>query len=106
MKDPRLWEEVIGKLSNPLPGRLILLTASPQRSQPEVHDMGVEPQQSSKVCRHCMVGKEARDDLLEPLPLLGDRPMHTPSQFSFDLLEFRLHAVMSRLPMDQERSSA
>jgi hypothetical protein len=32
--------------------------------------MGAEPQQSSKVCRHCMVGKEARDDLLEPLPLL------------------------------------
>src|SRR6201993_3362463 len=68
--------------------------------------MGAEPQQSSKVCRHCMVGKEARDDLLEPLPLFGDRPVHTPSQFSFDLLEFRLHAIASAVSMDQERSSA
>src|SRR6476620_4846036 len=67
--------------------------------------MGAEPQQSSKVCRHCMVGKEARDDLLEPLPLFGDRPVHTPSQFPFDLLEFRCHAIAPGLPMDQERSS-
>ena len=67
--------------------------------------MGAEPQQSSKVCRHCMVGKEARDDLLEPLPLFGDRPVHTPSQFPFDLLEFRCHAIAPGLPMDQERAS-
>jgi hypothetical protein len=32
--------------------------------------------------------------------------VHTPSQFPFDLLEFRCHAVASGLPMDQERSSA
>jgi hypothetical protein len=53
-----------------------------------------------------MVGKEARDDLLEPLPLFGNRPVHTPSQFSFDLLEFRRHAITSSLPMDLEGSSA
>src|ERR1700745_2875203 len=67
--------------------------------------MGAEPQQSSKVCRHCMVGKEASDDLLEPLPLFGDRPVHTPSQFSFDLLEFRRHAIASGFPMNLERFS-
>jgi hypothetical protein len=49
-----------------------------------------------------MVSEEARGDLLEPFPLLGNRPMHTPSQFSFDLFEFHLHAIPSGLPMDQE----
>jgi hypothetical protein len=29
-----------------------------------------------------------------------NRPMHLPSQLSFDLLEFRSHAITSGLPMN------
>lgn len=55
--------------------------------------MSMEPQQGSKVCRHCTVGKEARNNLLEPLRLFGDRPVHPSTQFVLYFLELRSYAV-------------
>jgi hypothetical protein len=100
MEDSRLWKEVISKLRDPFPGRLILLTATPERTQPEAFYSGPECQQGAEVCGHCVVRKEAGDNLLQPIALLGNRPMHLPSQLSFDLLEFRNHAITSGLPMN------
>ena len=94
-----MWKEVISKLRDPFPGRLILLTATPERTQPEAFYSGPECQQGAEVCGHCVVRKEAGDNLLQPIALLGNRPMHLPSQLSFDLLEFRNHAITSGLPM-------
>jgi hypothetical protein len=68
--------------------------------------LGPEFQQGTEVCWHCVVRKEAGDNLLQPIALLGNRPMHLPSQLSFDLLEFRSHAITPGLPMNQEGSSA
>ena len=101
-----MWKEVISKLRDPFPGRLILLTATPERTQPEAFYSGPECQQGAEVCGHCVVRKEAGDNLLQPIALLGNRPMHLPSQLSFDLLEFRSHAITSGLPMNEESSSA
>jgi hypothetical protein len=64
--------------------------------------MGVEYQQGTKVGRHCVVGKEAGDDLAEPGPLFGKRTMHPGAQFLLDLLELCRHAVGSGLPVNQE----
>jgi hypothetical protein len=93
MEDSRLWKEIISKLRDPFPGRLILLTATSERTQPEAFYLGPEFQPGAEVCWHCVVRKEAADNLLQPITLLGNRPMHLPSQLSFDLLEFRNHAI-------------
>ena len=55
-----LWEEIIGKLRNPFPVRLILLTATPSRTQPQALYSGPEFQ-GAEVCWHCVVRKEADD---------------------------------------------
>jgi hypothetical protein len=73
MKDAGLREEVIGELLNPCPTRVVLLTASPERAQPEGLDVGAEDQQGPKVGRHCMVSIIAGNHLLQPDPVFGDR---------------------------------
>jgi hypothetical protein len=60
MEDSRLSEEIIGKLRNPFPVRLILLTATPQRTQPEAFYSGPECQQGAEVCWHCVVRRFSR----------------------------------------------
>lgn len=42
MKDAGLREEVVGELVNPCPTRVVLLTASPERAQPESLEVGAE----------------------------------------------------------------
>jgi len=82
MEDSRLWKEIISKLRDPFPGRLILQTVTPERTQPEAFYSGPECQQGAEVCGHCGVRKEAGDNLLQPIALLGNRPMHLPSQLT------------------------
>src|SRR5205814_6795672 len=48
----------------------------------------------------------AGDDLPQPMPLFGDRLVHSLSHFPLDLLELRRHAVASGLPFDDEFSPA
>jgi hypothetical protein len=55
-----------------------------QRAQPNTLHIVVECFQRSSVSRHCVVGEEASDDLLDPSPLLRDWLMHPPSQLVLD----------------------
>jgi hypothetical protein len=51
VKDLGLREKVIGQLRDPLPRVLVLLTAAPQRMQPETHDMVADGAECRKVGR-------------------------------------------------------
>ena len=53
-----------------------------------------------------MVREEASDDLRQPAPLFGDRPVHPPQQLLLDLLELGLHTVPPGFPLEQKRATA
>jgi hypothetical protein len=66
MKDSRFGNPVGGQPMHPLPREAILLATPPQRAQPNTLLVIVECFQRSSVGRHCVVGEEASDDLLDP----------------------------------------
>ena len=68
--------------------------------------MEEERGQCRTVCRHRVVVEVAGDDLLQPSSLLGNRPMHAPSQFLFDGLQLYPHAVPPGPPFDLEFAPA
>src|SRR3979490_1225117 len=102
MKDMRSGKEVVRQPSDPLPSSAIFLTAAPKRACPKIDDAEAECDERATVCRHRLLIEESGDDLLQSLPLSGDRLMHSPAQLLFDGLQFRPHAVGSRLPFDLE----
>jgi len=55
---------------------------------------------------HGMVGKEAPDYLLKPLPLLGNGMVSSLAQLLLDFPKFRTAAVASGLPFKLENSPA
>jgi hypothetical protein len=59
MKVAWLREKIIGQLLHPLPRKVILLTAAPQRAQPESLDVVAEGAECREVERHGMVGEIA-----------------------------------------------
>jgi hypothetical protein len=63
MKDSRFGEEIFGQPLYPRPGRVVLLTAPPERSQPEPDNLVPELAEHRKVCGHSMVGEETSDNL-------------------------------------------
>ena len=77
VKDLGLREKVIGQPCHPLPRKTVLLTAAPQRAQPEALDMVAEGAERRHVKRHGMVRKIAPNDLRQPTPLL--RVTNSPS---------------------------
>src|SRR6516165_8005423 len=78
VKNLGLREKVIGQLCDPLPCQVILLTAAPQRAQPEAHNMVAKGAECREVSRHGVIGKVAPNDLRQPTPLIGDRLVHSP----------------------------
>ena len=62
--------------------------------------------QCARVGRHCVVVEVAADNPPQPLPLLGDRLVHAPSQPLFDLPQLRLHTVPSGLSLQLEFARA
>jgi hypothetical protein len=58
--------------------------------------------QCTSVCWHCVVVEVAADDPPQPLPLLGDRLVHAPSQCLLNLPQLRLHAVSPGFPLNLE----
>lgn len=68
--------------------------------------MESEGHERATIGRHCMVHKEAGDNLPQPFPLFGDCLMHAPAQLVPDLAELGSHAVASGFPFDQEVASA
>src|SRR3954466_13226233 len=101
VKDPGLGEIVVGQLLDPIPCRVVLLTAVPERAPPEAGDLVPEGRECPNVGGHRMVGEVAGDDLFQPFPLLGDRLVHPSPQLLLDLLELCRHAVPAGFPMDQ-----
>jgi hypothetical protein len=106
MKGSRFGNPVGGPPVHPLPREAILLATPPQRAQPNTLHVIVECFQRSSVGRHCVVGEEASDDLLDPSPLLGDWLMHPPSQLVLDLPERCPHAIAPCYPLHEELPTA
>jgi hypothetical protein len=102
VKDPRFWEPVIRQLLHPSPAETTFLAASAKQPSPASDDLVSKGIQRSPVCWHCVVPEVARDNLLQPSRLLGDWLMHSPSQLPSDLFEFRLHAIASGPPLEEE----
>src|SRR5215472_5800203 len=75
MENSRLWKKIIGKLRDPFPARLILLTATPECTQPEAFYSGPEFHQGAPGCCDGMLGTEADDNRQQPIAFLGNRPM-------------------------------
>ena len=74
MENARFGEEIVGQSFHPLPCRLLILTASPERAPPQIKDMEAERHEGAIIGRHRVVVEEPGDDLLEPSPLIGDGP--------------------------------
>src|SRR5215831_9660641 len=106
MKDAGPGEKVIRQLRDPSPGRAVLLTTPPERAAPEVDDPKTERAKLPNVCWHCVVCKEAGNNLPQPMPLFGDRVMPSLSHLLLNFLERRPHAVASGFPFDLELSAA
>src|SRR5262249_60429737 len=75
-------------------------------SDPAFDDLGPERHECATVRRHRVVVEVATYDMPQPLPLNGDRLMHTPLHLLFDHPQLRLHAVAPGLPFDLEFASA
>src|SRR6202022_3147326 len=85
---------------------LMQAATPPQRAQPNTLHIVVECFKCSSVGRHCVVGEEASDDLLDSSPLLGDWLMHPPSQLILDLPERCPHAIAPCYPLHEEPPTA
>ena len=96
------WEEGVNQLRHPRPCDPILLTATPQRSPPEIGDIVEEHVQYLTVGRHCVIVEVAADDSPQPFPLIENRPVHALAQLLFNQPELRPHAVPPGLPSDLE----
>src|SRR5262249_42831244 len=79
MEDARFREPILDQPHDPFHRRPIFLASPPQRAPPEMGDMEMERGQPRSICRHRVIVEVAGDDLLQPLPLLGNRLMHPPS---------------------------
>ena len=106
VQDTRLWEPVVRDLLNPVPLSFILLTASPKRTPPEIDHVVTERTQGPSVGRYSVIIKETVHDLHKPLPLQGNRPMHSSSHLFLNVPEFCLHSIAARFAHQQELAAA
>ena len=98
MKDARSREPIIGQPDHSFPHQAMSLASPPKRLGPEPDDVVTKGTERPIVGRHSMIGIVASEHLLQPSPLLGDGPMHAPSQ----LFQLRYPAVPPALPEDLE----
>jgi hypothetical protein len=80
MKDAGFRKKEVGQLLDPRPCGAVLLAAAPKHTPPEAGYVETEGPQCTKIGRHCVVGKEAGDDLTQPNPLLRDGLVHSLPQ--------------------------
>ena len=102
----RFREPIFGQLRNPLPGRAVFLTASPERPLPEFGDEEAECGQRPIIGRHGMIVEVALDDLSQPFPLDRDRLVPALPQLLLDGLQLRSHAIAPGLPLEKELAPA
>src|SRR5215469_6994051 len=102
MKDARYGEPGVAELRGTLPHEPTPLAASLERAPPQVGHTEPERGQRPDVRWDRIVSEVASDDLPQPFPLFGDRPVHPALQLQLDVLKFRPHAVAPGLPLKQE----
>jgi hypothetical protein len=105
VEDLRFWEIIVRQLLYPCPFHLPALAPTKERSAPSGNDVITESPYRADVSRYSVIGKVASDNLPEPFPRLGNRPMHPPSQAFGNSFKRRPHTVPSRLPSYQESAS-
>jgi len=71
VKDFRFGQPVVGQPRDPLPGRVVLLAAPPERLPPGLGDEEAEGAERATVGRHGVVVEEAVDDLPQPWTGIG-----------------------------------
>ena len=104
MKETRGGEPVLGQAGKPVPREAVLLTATPERLQPEAPYVVPKRPQASEVGGHGVVPKVATDDLPQPPSLVRNRIVHACSQRFLDGLELGPHAIAAGLAYQQEAS--
>jgi hypothetical protein len=93
--------------SSPKPfAKLFGATQSPAFFRLILKMFHVKHLECARVRWHCVIGKEASDDLPQPPPLLENGLMPASPQLPFNLLQIRLHAIALALPLEEEVSSA
>src|SRR5215211_1703022 len=102
MKDACSRKPVIGQPDHSFPHQAMALAPPPKRLGPEPDDVVTKGTERPIVGRHGVIGIVAHEHLLQPSSLLGDGPMHAPSQLVLDLLQLRYLAVPSALLEDLE----
>src|SRR5205807_5661140 len=90
----------------PSPGESTALAAATEVPSPTLDELVSELHERAIIGRHGVVVVVAGDDVPQPLPLVGDRPMHAPPHLLFDHPKLRPHAVPPGLPFDQEFAPA
>ena len=104
MKDARGGQKVRRKVSESIPGGVVLLAAALKRTSPEVHDMVPKCTQTRDVGWHRVVSEVSAHHLAQPLTLLRDRFVHTSPQFFLDGSQLGPHPVPARLPLELEEA--
>ena len=102
MKDLGFGEPFVDEPLCSPPLEAILLAASPERAQPEAHDVLEKCTECRPVCRDGMVGKVAFDNLPQPLTLFRDRLVHASPQFLLDFFELCPQSFALGFPPDDE----
>src|SRR2546422_1001388 len=95
-----------------IPSQPFPFTTTPEREVPVATNLKPKALDRSAVGGDSVVAREATNHRAKPLSLVGNRHVHTLSQFGFDLLKFptqplsnrlanhRVHSVTPLLPAD------
>src|SRR5579859_7928037 len=89
-------------MRDPLPARPVFLAAAPKRAMPEDGHMVAKGRQPPGIGGHRVIREISAHHLSQPPPLLRDRSMHPPTQFSFKGFELRPHPIPTSLPLKLE----
>jgi hypothetical protein len=84
MKDAWSGQKVRRDASDSIPGGVVLLTATLERTPPEVHDMVSKRTQACDIGWYRVVGEVPAHHSAQPSALLRDWFMHSSSQFFLD----------------------
>ena len=102
MKGANRRQIVSRQLANPLPRGEVLLTPTPKRAMPELHDMVAKGIHALAIGRHGVVCKVTAHHLRQPATLPWNRFMHPTPQFRLDVPEPRSHSIPTCFPFEME----
>ncbi len=102
MADDSRWYPGVDDPVHPLPRHIMPLAATPERLQPHLDHMIPEYRDTTRVCRHGVVGEVACHDAFQPSPLFGYALVQAMPHLLLDLREFGPHPFAHGLPLEQE----